>query len=1475
MVAARYSEALENDDNITGDGDSESIDAGLGNDTVDAGAGNDTLDGGEGNDVIDAGEGNDDVEGGSGNDSIEAGAGSDTLDGGEGDDIIDAGDGNDDVEGGSGDDNIEAGAGSDSLEGGDGDDSLDGGSGDDLLIGGIGSDTYELSRGDDTIRGFRPDDKIVLSDDLKNSGLTEQDVTITTDEQGIGYLSFSIGSETYTTTVIGISEQSDLEVEEESAYDLVVNGSDGDDISHGNNHMYGPEHVNNTSEGTETWTIGNSNELQLFEPGSKDQAEKINGKGGNDYIFANKGNDYIEGGAGDDTLHGNRGNDEVLGGTGNDQVYGNDDDDTIRGGLGNDTLHGGDGNDRLVADQDNDQLYGNDGGDTLLGGDGNDVLNGGNGDDEMFGEKGNDTFKASPGNDTIKDFYYGKDSLKDSTGYVWDAGSITTNSATHSATINVLDKTLGTVVGTTTVIFKDVDNFNAFLEEINDNPNSGFPPIGASDPKTTLEYLGSDKDFKALGGKEDNLITVDEINEFANYYYNDDDRYFTSNTKSPKPNEATLSNSYSIDGGSGDDTMEGGDKNDYLHGSTGNDELYGGNGKDNLKGGSDNDTLFGGDGDDSLHGWAGEDWLKGDEGNDLLEGQNDKDTLDGGQGDDTLDGGESNDILHGQDGNDSLIGGDGSDRLHGHGGDDTLEGGAGKDLFFASRGNDVIKDFIFEEDSLHDATNFIWDRDTATFDDEKEQVSIDVLKKDGDEYAGTTIINVENYDELIAAINESNQIGFPPSGASDPDTTITFKGEINDSNQFEIDGGDLGNSIDLDNINDFAAYYQKDDDRYINESNTSEKPVSINQTDALTITGGGGEDTIKGGDANDSIHGGQQNDTIEGGEGNDTLRGGNHNDSLIGGEGDDLLRGENAADTLDGGLGNDTLYGAGNNQSGDNNKWADVFIASPGNDEIKDFVFGLHELRDSDSYFWELENTTFDDDNKTATIPILDENGYPAGETIITVENYDELIKAKEDNENAGFPPVHDLDTKLIYKGSEDGADQFEVLGGSEANTINLESINEFAGYYILDDARYEDQSSLRNGKPTTINDDDQLFMDGGSGNDSLTGNNGNDTIHGGDDNDILIGGDGSDSLKGGNGEDRIDGGHGNDTMHGGTGGDVFFASTGTDYIEDFKFTEDKLENSVGVTWDIENATYDDENESVIINTLGSTEEGSGTTTIKVTNYAELIAAKEEEKDIAGFPIVGGDGSGGGDGGGSGGGGSSEDTSGGDLIDAPGSDNSGNGNNNSTNEGNDAEDGTVDGQPINPPNNSDDPTNQLREIFIDPSPSKTSFTKTKLGSGRIFGKNQNDRLHGDNKSDFLNGRGGNDHLYGRKGNDTLIGAQGDDVMQGGVGNDILKGGSGDDVLYGGEGNDTLTGNGGKDVFILSTGRDIITDFNIKKDAIGLVYALDLTFTQIGNDLQIKGNDGVNTLLRNVDKDDFLANFPDNLFDAAAVEVTLI
>ena len=103
----------------------------------------------------------------------------------------------------------------------------------------------------------------------------------------------------------------------------------------------------------------------------------------------------------------------------------------------------------------------------------------------------------------------------------------------------------------------------------------------------------------------------------------------------------------------------------------------------------------------------------------------------------------------------------------------------------------------------------------------------------------------------------------------------------------------------------------------------------------------------------------------------------------------------------------------------------------------------------------------------------------------------------------------------------------------------------------------------------------------------------------------------------------------------------------------------------------------------------------------------------------------------------------------------------------------------------------------------------------------------------------------------------------------------MIGRSGHDALYGGAGADTLTGRAGRDVFILSKGADVVTDFNLKKDGIGLVYALDLSFIQNGDDLLIKGNDGVKTLLLNVDRDDFLAEYPGNLQLVPAVEVELL
>lgn len=81
-----------------------------------------------------------------------------------------------------------------------------------------------------------------------------------------------------------------------------------------------------------------------------------------------------------------------------------------------------------------------------------------------------------------------------------------------------------------------------------------------------------------------------------------------------------------------------------------------------------------------------------------------------------------------------------------------------------------------------------------------------------------------------------------------------------------------------------------------------------------TIRGSYGDDTIFGDEGNDLLVGGEDddwsvrsNDSMYGGEGNDTLIGGIGDDSLYGDEGDDFLIGGEDADFLSGGEGSDTL----------------------------------------------------------------------------------------------------------------------------------------------------------------------------------------------------------------------------------------------------------------------------------------------------------------------------------------------------------------------------------------------------------------------------------------------------------------------------------------------------------------------------------------------------------------------------------------
>ena len=192
-----------------------------------------------------------------------------------------------------------------------------------------------------------------------------------------------------------------------------------------------------------------------------------------------------------------------------------------------------------------------------------------------------------------------------------------------------------------------------------------------------------------------------------------------------------IRNSFTINGGDGNDTIIGGSGNDVLNGNGGDDYIWGGAGNNYIYGGDGFDTIYGtanpddpnffGDanrggtnsifggndddfivggpkndriagqaGNDTILGMAGNDYIDGGIGDDSIEGDAGIDTLHGGLGDDFIDAGAGNDFLFGDAGNDTLFGGSGHDQLYGGAGDDELHGDAGNDSLDGGSGNDIL-----------------------------------------------------------------------------------------------------------------------------------------------------------------------------------------------------------------------------------------------------------------------------------------------------------------------------------------------------------------------------------------------------------------------------------------------------------------------------------------------------------------------------------------------------------------------------------------------------------------------------------------------------------------------------------------------------------------------------------------------------------------------------------------------------------------
>lgn len=134
--------------------------------------------------------------------------------------------------------------------------------------------------------------------------------------------------------------------------------------------------------------------------------DRLDGRGGNDYLWADAGNDLLLGGPGDDDMNGNEGNDKLVGGFGADYMKGGADNDAMDGGPGKDEMNGDAGDDRMHGGDGDDFINGDNGADVLYLGFGKDSAWGGPEDESsdtiysMANDRQVDTIDCGPGDDT-------------------------------------------------------------------------------------------------------------------------------------------------------------------------------------------------------------------------------------------------------------------------------------------------------------------------------------------------------------------------------------------------------------------------------------------------------------------------------------------------------------------------------------------------------------------------------------------------------------------------------------------------------------------------------------------------------------------------------------------------------------------------------------------------------------------------------------------------------------------------------------------------------------------------------------------------------------------------------------------------------------------------------------------------------------------------------------------------------------------
>ena len=243
---------------------------------------------------------------------------------------------------------------------------------------------------------------------------------------------------------------------------VTSSGSGNDTITAG----AGNDTITDSGAGNDTITLGDGNDVVTS---SGAGADIITGGAGNDTITAGADADSVDGGAGNDTLTGEAGADTLIGGDGNDIISAGADNDVVTGGAGNDTITLTTGSDNVDGGAGNDTITitGLSAGDTIAGGDGTDTMT-----------------ITNASSATLSPTFTGIETLtvNTSTGFTLDLTDSTDKTSLKTYTLNSTDDS-----GTDAISLTDI----ASGSTVNVSDDSSWDGASTSDTDDTGDFDGT------------------------------------------------------------------------------------------------------------------------------------------------------------------------------------------------------------------------------------------------------------------------------------------------------------------------------------------------------------------------------------------------------------------------------------------------------------------------------------------------------------------------------------------------------------------------------------------------------------------------------------------------------------------------------------------------------------------------------------------------------------------------------------------------------------------------------------------------------------------------------------------------------------------------------------------------------------------------------------------------------------------------